>query len=265
MSDRVGPRDAAGLATRQLDGVELVAPPALLDALADVVRAHGSLYDWAASQPQPHALKGRAPVYVATLPGTTDTVAVRHAWHGGLLAPLTGDRFRFPTRAPHEVAMSARLQAVGIPTTDVVGFARYRTWGGFCRVDVLSRFIPEAADLGMIAAGLMPGISGEAALNATAVLLRQLAAAGVQHPDLNVKNVLLVRGRSDTLTALVIDVDVIRWRPVSEQAAVMAANVARLTRSMRKWRDRFGCDLSEARITQFAASLLQMPSTTSLA
>ncbi|MEI6740904.1 MAG: lipopolysaccharide kinase InaA family protein [Gemmatimonadaceae bacterium] len=247
---------ADGLATRTIHGVEVVARPNLVDALATVVESHGTVYEWAATQPQPQALKGRAPVYVATLPGTSDTVAVRHAWHGGLLAPLTGDRFRHPTRAPHELAMSARLRAAGIPTTDVLGFARYPAWGGFRRVDVISRFIPEAADLGMVVAGLMPGIACEAALEATIVLLRQLAQAGVQHPDLNVKNILLVREPAGHLAAAVIDVDVIRWRPATESVIVMRANVDRLTRSMRKWRARFGCDLPDARIAQFASALL---------
>lgn len=247
---------ADGVVTRAVRDAELVAPAPLVDALQRVIASHGTLYDWAASQPQPQALKGRAPVYVAMVPGTSDTLAVRHAWHGGLLAPLTGDRFRHPTRAPHEVAMSARLRAAGIPTTEVLGFARYPAWGGFRRVDVFSRFIPDAADLGMVAAGLMPGMACDAALEATMVLLRQMAQAGVQHPDLNVKNVLLVRATTARLIAYVIDVDVIRWRPATEASLVMRANVARLTRSMRKWRARFGCELPEARVEQFASALL---------
>src|SRR6187397_349615 len=84
--------------TRQLDGADVTAHAALLDELASLVETHGTLYDWAAQQPQPRALKGRAPVYVASLPSQRETVVVRHAWHGGLLAPVTGDRFWRPSR-----------------------------------------------------------------------------------------------------------------------------------------------------------------------
>jgi hypothetical protein len=147
------------------------------------------------------------------------------------------------------MAMSARLRSAGIPTTEVVGFARYRAGPGLCRVDVVSVYVADAVDLGMVVAGLAPGITCDEALPATQHLLRQLAAVGVEHPDLNVKNILLARRTDATLMALVIDVDVMRWRGASASAEVQRANAARLVRSLRKWHTQFGCTIPDTLLT----------------
>lgn len=243
------------LETVRVGEADVSAPAPLVHVLAELVDRCGTLYDWAAEEPQPRALRGRAPVFVAALPDRSDTVVVRHAWHGGLLAPLTSDRFRRPTRAPHEYAMSARLREAGIPTTAVLGFARYDAAVGFCRVDVVTRFIPDACDLGMVAAGLVPEVACDEALTATRRLLVKLAERGVIHPDLNVKNVLLTRDHG-ALTALIIDVDVVRWDPKRDPSDIMKTNIARLARSMRKWRTHFGCDVTEQMLQQFTRDVL---------
>ena len=255
MSALATPRCATGdapLATRATDGGDVTASALLLDELAALIASHGTLYEWAADQPQPRAMRGRAPVYVAALPSGLDTVVVRHAWHGGLLAPITGDRFRRPTRAPHEYEMSRTLRSLGVPTTTVLGYARYDAGLGLCRVDVVTRFLPDAFDLGMVAAGLIPEATCDEALDATRTLLVRLAACGVIHPDLNVKNVLLTRDPRRSLRALVIDVDVIRLDRARAPQATMMANIARLSRSMRKWRTHFGCNVTEAMLSAFA-------------
>ncbi len=236
--------------TRAVGAADVTGTPAVLDDLAAIVREHDTVYDWAAEQPQPRALRGRAPVYVATLPSCGIPVVVRHGWHGGVLAPLTADRFRRPTRAPVEMERSAALRAAGIPTTEVLGFARYPASFGFCRVDVVSRYVADAADLGMVLAGLAPFVDCETALSSTQRLLVQLARHGVIHPDLNVKNILL-RPTPTGVEALIIDVDVVRWDTSRMPDATMRANVARLIRSVRKWRTHFGCDVTDARMLAF--------------
>ena len=91
----------------------------------------------------------------------------------------------------------------------------------------------------------------------------RLAAAGVVHPDLNVKNVLLTRGSAGDLTAMMIDVDVVRLHTGLTPADTMHANVARLSRSIRKWRARFGCDITDATVEQFARTALASTSSIS--
>lgn len=242
------------LATR-LPRATVYANGSWLDALVAIVREHGSLYDWASSQPQRRALRGRAPVYVAQLPAGGPAVVVRHAWHGGLLAPLTQDVFRRPTRAPLEMARSRELQALGIPTTEVLGYALYDAAFGLARVDVVTRYVDDTADLGMVLAGLGPAADCEAALAATLDLLELLATHRVVHPDLNVKNILLHAPGGAPPQAMVIDVDVVHVGTLSP-ARAMERNVARLTRSLRKWKQRFGCELAEPRIAAFAAAAL---------
>jgi len=231
------------------------AGPTWLPRLAALVREHGSLYDWASSQPQPRALRGRAPVYVAQLPDGGPPVVVRHAWHGGLLAPITQDVFRRPTRAPIEMARSAELHRLGIPTTEVLGYALYDAAFGLARVDVVTRYVDDTADLGMVLAGLVPTIECEAALTATLELLELLAMHGVVHPDLNVKNILLHTPAGAPPRAMVIDVDVIHIGGTTADRT-MQRNVARLTRSLHKWNRQFGCDLADVRIAEFAAAAL---------
>ncbi len=242
--------------TQRVGATEVVAVPSVITPLATLLATHDSLYDWAAGQPQPRALRGRAPVFVAALPDNGPTVVVRHAWHGGFLAPITADRFRRPSRAPIELQRSAALRAAGIPTTEVLGFVRYPAALGLCRIDVVTRYVDHAADLGMVLAGLSPNFSCDAALEATQTLLVQLARSGVIHPDLNVKNVLLRPTATDVFEALVIDVDVVRWDPERPPADTMAANVARLTRSVRKWHTQFGCDVGESHLAAFTQSAL---------
>ncbi|WP_309670093.1 lipopolysaccharide kinase InaA family protein [Gemmatimonas sp.] len=240
--------------TRAVGRADVTGIPTAVDDLVEIVREHDTLYDWAAEQPQPRAMRGRAPVYVATLPECGIPVVVRHGWHGGLLAPLTADRFRRPTRAPVEMERSAALRAAGVPTTEVLGFARYPASFGLCHVDVVTRLVADAADLGMVLAGLAPFVDCETALASTQRLLIQLASHGVIHPDLNVKNILL-RPTAGGIEALIIDVDVVRWDPSRSPDETMRANVARLTRSVRKWRTHFGCDVTDARIAAFTDSV----------
>ena len=209
------------------------APASLLSSVADCVRVHGSLYDWASSESQPRALRGRAPVYVASLSAGGPTVVVRHAWHGGLFAPFTRDLFRRPTRAPVELARSRELLALDIPTTEVLGYVLYGATFGLVRVDVMTRYVPDTADLGMVLAGLAPSIDRDAALAATLTLLVQLALHRVVHPDLNVKNILLHTPDGAPARAMVIDVDVAHL-DAGSPAQVMERNIARLVRSLRK-------------------------------
>lgn len=247
------PYDARPLEAIVLEGARVYAQADLADELAQLVASAGTLYDWAGGQPQPRALRGRAPVYIATLPVAQRQVVVRHGWHGGLLAPITRDLFRRPTRAPLELARSAELRHLGIPTTEVLGYALYAAPLGLARVDVVTAYVDDTADLGMVIAGLAPHVDCDGALEATLRLLEQLAQHAVIHPDLNVKNILLRTTHEQDPQAMVIDIDVVRIGGTSA-ADAMDRNVARLVRSLEKWRRHFGCDLADRRIAEFAAA-----------
>lgn len=187
--------------------------------------------------------------YAISLPRSGIPVVVRHNRHGGLLAGLTGDRFLPPTRAPHELDVARRLAEAGVPTPDVVAIAVYAA-GAFRRSDTVTREVAPARDL---AAALVAGDHDEraTALAATARLVAALSAAGARHHDLNVKNVLLEE-RAEGMRALVLDVDRVTFE--TPAAVAVERNLARLLRSARKWRDRYGARVSDGELAALSAA-----------
>ena len=181
-------------------------------AAVDAVLATGTtLHAWAATTRQARPLRGRGTAYATVLAEVP--VVVRHSRHGGLLAPVTRDLFLAPTRAPHELAVSLRLRAAGVPTPEVVAYATHIVVPGLERADVVTREI-EGHEL-------------ESALDAEG-LLWAMSRAGAVHPDLNMRNVLV-----DGTTAYVLDVDRIYFLPPGDPR-VTDRNRARLMRSARK-------------------------------
>ena len=181
----------------------------------------GSFYAYAERAPDARPLAGRGVAYAVALPGDAARVVVRRSRHGGWFAALTADRFTPPTRAPHELDTSLRLTASGVRTPEVVAYAIYPA-GAFRRADVVTREIPGAADLAAV-------------LAAVARLLADLTSAGARHPDLNIKNILIQRSATGRTLAYVLDVDRI-WFDRPGAARVTERNIARLSRSARKWR-----------------------------
>lgn len=223
------------------------------ERLARAVRAmlgSGSLYHHARTQPDARALAGRGVAYAVTLPGSTDRVVVRHNRHGGLFAALTGDLFRWPSRAPLELETSTRLLDAGVATPAFAAYALYPAVLGFCRADVMTVEVPSSRDLSV--AIMNPDRACRAvAWRATAQLIRSLAAAGARHHDLNVKNVLLRDSADGRFDALVLDVDRVTFS--SDHGAVLEANLARLLRSARKWQSTYGAPITDSELAELAA------------
>lgn len=218
------------------------------DAFRAALEAPGAsdpktLHEWAGRQPDRRTLVGRGVAYAVALPGRGERVVVRHNRHGGALARLTGDLFLPPTRAAHELQAASRLRASGVPTPLIAGYAIYPGPPPFVRVDVASVEVAESRDLAQVLT--QEGHADRlAALAATARLVAGLSRAHARHHDLNVKNVLLPRDRGD---ALVLDVDRVEFRTAPARA-VLDENLARLLRSARKWRERWGATVDEAEL-----------------
>lgn len=238
------PADSAypisGYTRRRMHIAELVARNNVLDELANIIRRERTLYDWARGHQQSRALSGRAPVFVATLSdNASTTIVVRHSWHGGILAPITGDRFFKPSRAPLELMRSQMLRDCGIPTPEVVAFALYPAGMGFVRVDVATRYLPDSYDFAAVLSGLSPDVNRHEAFAAIDLLLQQLSRSGFVHPDLNIKNILLHR-KEEVVVATVLDVDVLRWDQNAVSTTITQLNAERLLRSLVKARRKFG-------------------------
>lgn len=235
-------------------GVTVVAHHRLADGVREALAA-GSLYAWAAAHPARRQLQGRLPVYAAPLPPEGPRVVVRHVTHGGLLAPLLRDRFLAPTRAPLELATSLLLARAGVPTPPVAAFATYRVAPLVRRADVMSIELP-GRDLGAALLDAAGAGEREPLLAPVAALLGALTQAGAWHPDLNVKNILLVPDGAGALHPAVLDVDRVRFVPPSDPN-LREANFQRLARSVRKWRARHGAGFTEAELDQLHQRLLQ--------
>jgi hypothetical protein len=192
-----------------------------------------SLYAHARSHAGRRELAGRGLAYA--IPLGTGRVVVRHVRHGGFLAPITGDVFLAPTRAPYELAVSQRLRDGGVPTPQVVAYVTYAAGPLLRRADVVTREIADAPDLGTrLARGAVGDAERGALWDATEALIEALGRVGAYHADLNVANVLLApAGDADHLTAYAIDVDRVVWGRAGDPA-VARANRARLHRSARK-------------------------------
>jgi len=238
--------------TRFLQGT---ADVVVLGACAEAVRraiAGRSLYDYAASHPGRRELRGRGVAYAVPLPDGETRVVVRHSRHGGLLAPVTGDRFFPPTRAPHELRTALRLAEAQVPTPAMVAYATYPAGAVFRRSDVATREVAGGKDLADVLAR-----AGEdarsTALDATAELLRALERAGARHPDLNVTNVLIVATDGLPARALVLDVDRVVFGERGD-GRIGAANVRRLLRSARKLRSNGRITVSDDELSRLAAA-----------
>ncbi|HEY6826768.1 MAG TPA: lipopolysaccharide kinase InaA family protein [Gemmatimonadaceae bacterium] len=222
-----------------------------LDAVAGDVRdalRGGTLYDFAASRSDARAIAGRGTAYVASFPGG-ERVVVRHNRHGGALALLTRDLFRAPTRAPLELDISEELRRLGVPTPVMLAYAIYPAVPGLWRADVVTRYVAPSADLAAVLLANDDELR-TAAWEATALLLREMSAAGVRHHDLNAKNVLLHLRSDDQPLAMVLDVDRVVFGVPPERA--LEGNTSRLFRSLRKWRSLYGARVDESEIDALA-------------
>jgi 3-deoxy-D-manno-octulosonic acid kinase len=205
---------------------------ALLATLEKPLRAAiagGSFYGYASHHPQARSFAGRGVAYAVPLPDGDVSVVVRRSRHGGLLAPLTGDRFLGATRAPTELETSLTLARRGVATPEVIAYATYPVSGIFRRADVVTREVPHAKDLLAVLAG-EDQAAKDAWPAAVSTLLQALLSAGARHPDLNVKNILLTKDANAKWEAIVIDVDRV-WFDEPESLDVYDANLRRLARS----------------------------------
>jgi 3-deoxy-D-manno-octulosonic acid kinase len=211
--------------------IDAAAP--VVDYVTAAVDSAGSLHAWAAAQPQTQRLGGRG---AALLLRTDDGAwVIRHYQRGGAIARVLHDRYMHSrtSRAVAELRVSAAARSRGIATPRVTAAVTYPA-GIFYRADLATEYI-AAEDLAD--AAFKPGASSadqrRAAWRATGALLRRCFDEGLQHPDLNLRNILIERTDAGT-TAHVIDLD-----RASIGAAVNARQrdrmLARFHRSRRKF------------------------------
>ena len=219
----------------EVRGARVIAANACAAGIGGVLDRE-ELYEFAARQPDAVPLVGRAPVFAVTLPGNCGRVVVRHNMRGGWMAKISKDLFVLPTRGFRELNASLRLRARGVSTPEVVAYVSYPKNIVLRRSDVATREIPNGHDLSVVLAKVTDHNHRVMVLDAIVKLLKSLAQAGAHHQDLNLKNVLLTAGDGPGLDAHVLDVDRVQFS-VPGSPLVAKANLDRLIRSLRKWRD----------------------------
>ena len=192
-----------------------------------------TLYKYASTVEEAKVLQGRGPVYVIPFGVERLRVAVRHVMRGGVISKLLKDRFLPPTRVFRELRNSVQLKIGGVLTPTVLAIVTYPAGGPFRRADVMTQYI-EGVDLATVFADARNDAQRRPILDAVATLLSLLTAVGAQHPDLNLRNVLLTTTETGYAAAL-LDVDRVHFH-VPGDPLVARANLDRLTRSLRKWR-----------------------------
>ncbi len=203
----------------------------VLAPLADATReilGRGTLYAYAAAHPERRAFAGRGPAYAVPIGGTRGVV--RHARHGGLLAPLTRDVFLAPTRAPYELSVSLQLRAAGVRTPEVLGYARYPAGPLLRRVNVVTREIPEGHTLASLLRQGPDASMRHTLFEVAGALALALADADAFHADLNLTNVLIAPAADGMLEAFALDVDRVIFR-ARARTHLLRANFRRLRRS----------------------------------
>lgn len=167
------------------------------------------------------------------LPTLDGPLVVREYGKGGLLRRLRGRLFHGPWRPLEELVLQRRLLALGVPVAEAQGcvvLRRARGWRGY----LLLREVEGASDLEAVLHGLRPPCAAplHRLLERAGEAVRRLHDAGVPHPDLHPKNLLVTRdGR-----VLLLDLD--RARPCEGRLPerVRLANLVRLGRSIEKHR-----------------------------
>lgn len=168
--------------------------------------------------------------------GDRDRLLVREYRKGGLLRYLRGPRMHGRWRPVDELVLHRRLKALSVPVADAVGCVVLESplgWRGF----LLLREVEGAIDLEALLHGVpAPGETGAGDLRrvlpTAGRAVRRLHDAGVPHPDLHPKNLLLAPGGD----VLVLDLD--KARPASGvlDDRMRLANLVRLGRSIEKHR-----------------------------
>lgn len=216
-----------------------------------VLEGGETLYRAAARHPEALVLHGRGETYAIPTPGGGEgRWVVRHYRRGGWMAPLLGDRYLgVGTPRPFaEVEASEETRARGVRTPRVLAAAVY-PGGAFYRGDLVTEFVPGSRDLAeVLFGGGRKGLSGSVdrreALRAAGELIRRMARAGIRHPDMNAKNVLL-EWAGAAPTPWLVDLD--RVSVEDEGDGPLADGMhRRLVRSLEKWEKKSGIRLSEA-------------------
>jgi tRNA A-37 threonylcarbamoyl transferase component Bud32 len=218
----------------RVDSKRGFARPGAEEWVRDALRGHVSIWKAAEHVGPLGTFKGRAPLLI--VPGPQGRpVVIRRYWRGGGMRFLEDRHLRVGTPRPVREAQASRLLIErGIPTPPIVAAGIYPA-GAFYRADLVTELVPDAVDLGALLFNPPEPWRSDPELRIRALarsgsLIKRMASAGVKHPDLNARNLLLHR-TDDGVQPVLIDLD---RCAVSERPAAAPSLLRRLERSARK-------------------------------
>lgn len=159
------------------------------------------------------------------------------------MAPLLGDRYLGrPPRPFAELAASERARAAGVPTPRILAAVVHPAGIGY-RAEVATEWLAPAHDLAaLLAPGVWPAKTRAAGLEAAGEAIGRAHAAGLEHPDLNVSNLLLRPEPDGRWFAAILDLDRVRFTDAAgglrdgDPAGFARRGLDRLERSIEKAR-----------------------------
>lgn len=245
----------AGYTLERERGVQIVALPSVMAAVRAAVAEAGTLYDWAATRPGARSFTGRGSAWGVRV--ARDDWVVRHYRRGGAVARLLDDTYvRVGEPRPlRELRASVAARSRSVASPEVLAAVIYPA-GAFYRADLATRYVRDSADLAEAVLGDDRSDEPERLLawRSAGELLRAAFAAGVEHADLNLRNILIARTTSGT-QALLLDLDraVVRDGGVGDVAR--RRMLERLHRSRRKLERAFGRRASADELATFDAAV----------
>lgn len=245
-----------GYVVEQVRGNRVIALVSELDSVHRALRSASSLYEWAAGHPSARSHLGRGAAYQVSTDGSD--WLVRRYRRGGLVARLLSDRYAAvgAPRPLRELRASEAARGRGVPTPQVLAAAIYDA-GPFYRADLVTSFVPDSRELAEVSFGAarIDGDRLAQAWHAAGTLLRLTFAAGIDHADLNLRNILLTRLDDAAPQAWLLDLDraTAGNGPVGRRGRLRMLN--RLHRSRRKLEAQSGLALAPAALESFAAGL----------
>jgi tRNA A-37 threonylcarbamoyl transferase component Bud32 len=175
--------------------------------------------------------------------GDGTRVVARRFHRGGLVRHLVRDRYVLGHRAFAELRVTLRAAAAGVRVPEVLAGVEERSGLGY-RALLLTTLVEDARDLDAVLREGPEGIAATALAESGSQIAR-LHDAGITHPDLNLRNLLVVGGGTEVW---VLDFDRARAGAAPLSPRHRGAALRRFLRSAR----RLGVPLRGARIRAFA-------------
>lgn len=174
---------------------------------------------------------GRAPHPRVELPGG-ERVLVRRYLRGGAVRHLNRDRYFLGHRAFAELRVMERARAAGVRAPEAIAAAEHPRFPGYSAW-LATRWVEDARDLH---ACLLASAEEEreTALRAAGEQIGRLHEAGIAHPDLNLRNLLVAPAGEGATEMWVLDFDRARLFAGPVPARRRARDLLRLARSARK-------------------------------